>query len=49
MRRVVFAIVNGCMGALVGLLVALVSGRNAAIVVCAILGAVISLLVRPRS
>ena len=49
MRRIVFALVNGCMGALVGLLVALVTGKNAAIIVCAILGAIISLLVRPRS
>jgi hypothetical protein len=49
MRRIIFAIVNGCMGALVGLLVALVTGRNAAIIVCAILGAIVSLLVRPRS
>jgi hypothetical protein len=49
MRRIIFAVVNGCMGALVGLLVAFVSGRNAAIVVCAILGALISLLVRPRA
>jgi hypothetical protein len=34
------------MGALVGLLVAYVTGRTTAIIVCAILGALISLLVR---
>jgi hypothetical protein len=49
MRRIIFAIVNGCMGALVGLCVALITGKTAAIIVCAILGAIISLLVRPRS
>jgi hypothetical protein len=49
MRRITFAIVNGSMGALVGLLVALVSGQNVAIVICAILGAIVSLLVRPRA
>jgi uncharacterized membrane protein YeaQ/YmgE (transglycosylase-associated protein family) len=49
MRRIIFAVVNGCMGALVGLLVAFVTGRNAAIIVCAIIGAIISLLVRPRA
>jgi hypothetical protein len=47
MKRIVFAVVNGAMGAMVGLLVALVTGRNIAIVVCAVLGAAISLLVRP--
>jgi hypothetical protein len=49
MRRIIFAVVNGCMGALVGLGVALVTGKNAAIIVCAILGAIASLMVRPRS
>jgi hypothetical protein len=49
MKTVIIAIVNGCMGALVGLLVSLVTGRSAAIVVCAILGTIVSLLVRPRS
>jgi len=49
MKRAIFAVVNGSMGALVGLLVALVSGWNAAIVACAILGAALSLLVRPRA
>lgn len=49
MRTIVIAIVNGCMGALVGLLLALATGRSAAIIVCAILGAIVSLLVRPRS
>ena len=49
MRRIIFAIVNGCMGALVGLAVAFVTGKNAAIIVCAILGALASLLISPRS
>jgi len=49
MKRIIFAVVNGCMGALVGLGVAFVTGKNAAIVVCAVLGAIASLLVRPRS
>jgi len=46
MKRVLFAIVSGAMGSLVGLLVALLSGRNSAIVVCAVIGALLSLLVR---
>ncbi len=46
MKRVIFAIVTGAMGALVGLLLALLSGRNSAIIVCAIIGAMLSLLVR---
>ncbi len=47
MKRIVFAVVSGAMGAMVGLLAALVSGSNAAILVCAALGAAASLLVRP--
>jgi hypothetical protein len=46
MKRVLFAVVTGSMGALVGLLLAFVSGRTSAIVVCAIIGALLSLLVR---
>lgn len=46
MKRIVFAVISGAMGALVGLLVALLSGSNAAIAVCAVLGALASLLVR---
>jgi hypothetical protein len=46
MKRVFFAVVTGAMGALVGLLLALVSGRNSAIIVCAVIGAMLSLLVR---
>ena len=49
MKRIVFAVVSGAMGAMVGLLVALVSGRNVAIVICAVLGAAASLLVKPGS
>ena len=47
MKRIVFAVVSGSMGALVGLLVAMLSGRNFAIVICAVLGAAASLLVSP--
>ena len=47
MKRIVFAVVNGSMGALIGLLVALLSGWNAAIILCAGAGAALSLLVRP--
>jgi hypothetical protein len=47
MKRVLFAIVSGAMGALIGLLVALVSGWNSAIIVCAVIGALAPLAVRP--
>jgi len=47
MKRVLFAIVSGAMGALIGLLVALLSGWNSAIIVCAVLGALATLAVRP--
>ena len=47
MKRIVFAVVSGAMGAMVGLLAALLSGRTTAILICAALGAAASLLVRP--
>jgi hypothetical protein len=43
---VILVVVNGAMGALIGLLVAMFSGYHLAVVVCAILGAVASFLVR---
>jgi hypothetical protein len=46
MKRVVFAVVSGAMGAMVGLLLALLSGRTYAIIACAVVGAALSLLVR---
>ena len=46
MRKVIFAVVSGSMGAMVGLLVAFLSGRTYAIIPCAIVGAGLSLLVR---
>ena len=46
MKRLVFAVVSGSMGALVGLLVAFLSGSSYAVVACAIAGAALSLLVR---
>ena len=45
MKRIVFAVVSGAMGAMVGLLVALLSGRTYVIIPCAAIGAALSLLV----
>jgi uncharacterized membrane protein YeaQ/YmgE (transglycosylase-associated protein family) len=47
-KRFLFAIVSGAAGALVGLLFAFLTGRTAAIIVCAILGAAVSLAIRPQ-
>ena len=49
MKRVIFALVSGSMGALVGLLAAFLSGQSVAIIICAVLGAALSLLVHPGS
>ncbi len=46
MKRIMFVVVSGAMGALVGLLVALLSGRTVAVIICAVLGAAASFLVR---
>lgn len=48
MKRLMFAVISGAMGALVGVLMMLVSGRASAIVICAIAGAAASLLVRGK-
>jgi hypothetical protein len=47
MRRAIFAVVSGAMGALVGLLFVFLTGRTAAIFICAILGAAASFAVKP--
>ncbi len=49
MKRLVFALVSGAMGALVGALAASLTGRSAAIWICAAIGAALSLAVRPDS
>jgi hypothetical protein len=47
MKRLVFAVISGAMGSLIGLLFALLTGHNSAIIICGIAGAALAFLVRP--